>query len=231
MARLWVTYDNETQLSAPVNSIFIDCGRQEHNITVFVDGSDTINHFTMTVSDGWITANRIRNSVSVIVKENAGLFDRVGKLTFRHNMDADKVVEIVLVQSPHDYTIAVQQNGEDVDEITFTTLMNRDDQDSEEQTVDVVCGGGLEDYRIGKVYEYAKKTPSDNYRLVPYDNGLKLKKIGNGTLSITNFGKLSSLYDVYYNVTLSHRNNYRSVCTLKVSYASDDIGSGFELAD
>lgn len=229
MSKLQLIYDETLLPDAPVENIQLDCGRQEHHITVLVDGSDTINHFTMNVSDSWITVNRIRNSITVIVKENAGLFDRVGKLTFRHNMDANKVVEIVLMQKPQEYTISVQQDGEDVDEITFTTLMDAYDQDSEEQIVDVVCEGGLEDYRIGKIYEYAKKTPSDNYKMIPYDNGLKLTKIGNNILSITNFGKLSSFYDVYYNITLSHRNNYRSVRTLKVSYAADDIIGGFDL--
>lgn len=232
MGRLWLIYDGETQLGAPAATIQVGCGRQEHRITVFVDGSDTINHYTLlNGAPQWITVSRVRNSVTVVLPDNTGPAMRFGAVRFDHNMDSSKSVTLTFAQEAQEYTIAVSGNGEPADEIQFDTLLNQDDRDSESETVSVACGGGVEDYTIRSVLEFERALPSDNYRMVPYDGGLKVTKTSPTELLVTNYGKISLSDDMYYEIVLAHRNNPRSVARIRVTYAQEPASSGFSLDD
>lgn len=210
----------------------VGCGRQEHRITVFVDGSDTINHYTLlNGAPQWITVSRVRNSVTVVLTDNTGPAMRFGSVRFDHNMDSSKSITLTFAQEAPEYTIAVSANGEPADEIRFNTLTGQDDQDSETTVLDVSCEGGVKDYTVRCVLEFEKTPSSQNYRMVPYDGGLKVVKSSPTELSVTNYGKVSLSDDMYYEIVVAHRNNPRSTARVRVAYTQEPTSSGFSLDD
>ena len=79
--------------------------------------------------------------------------------------------------------------------------------------------------------EYAKNENDADYFPIKYDNGLKLAKLSNSELNITNYGKVSLYYDNYYVINLCHRNNPKSKVQITVRYTQNNNETGFGLAD
>ena len=230
MSKLQLTYDETLLPDAPVENIQLDCGRQEHYIKVKVDGSENINHFTVSCDDDWITVKRLRNDINIVVSENTTSSDRFGRMVFTHNLDAEKQIYLILAQSKPHYALSASVGGDVADSVMINTLLGHDDDECETACVEITCEGGLEDYIIRTVVEYARPRESDGYRLVPYDNGIKVVKANDHELNIVNFGKISKYNDMYYEVIIAHRNDFNTICRIKVRY-SDEGGSGFEIDD
>ena len=228
MASLKLTYDNEQELSNPVNVINIDFGRQEHTLTAVVDGSENINHFAVSCTDSWITVKRLRNNISLVIAENTTSSDRFGRLLFTHNLDSDKHMYVMFMQAKPSYAIHATIDEREIDSVEINTLLGYDDDESETVSIDIECEGGLGDYMVRSVVEYARQRETDGYRLVPYDNGIKVVKASDHELQVMNFGKISKYNDMYYEVILAHRNDFNTVRRIKVRY-SQDSGSGFEI--
>lgn len=233
VSSLSVTYDNEEVLSNPLNVINVGIERQEHSIMVEVDGSDTVNHFTVTCEEDWVTLRRVRNSITMIVNANTGPYERSAYIRFQHNMDADARITLILNQDRPVYKITTMLGKDEVDTIVFGKLFGPEDPDSETETVTVECIGGLCDYLVRGVVQMAKSPTSTRYRLVPYDNGVKVVKTSPSLLKVTNFGKISKYDDMYYEIVLGHMNNLTVTKRIKVVYKDKgkDEGSGFELDD
>ena len=221
-------YDSELELSGLANVISIGSGQEAHTVTVVVDGSENINHFWLSCSDDWITVSRTRNSITLLFNENMALTERFGRVKFTHNMDSDLSVILTFVQEVPLYEVNAKEMDNDIDEIEFDTLLGVNDPEFQKKKIEIECKGGLCDYRIRNIVEYAKRDSSQGYRIVPYDRGLKVTKIGTDVLSVTNFGKISPYRDMYYEIILAHRNNFNAVKRIKVTYRPEP-GSGFEL--
>lgn len=200
-------------------------------MTVFVDGSSSINHYTMEVSVDWITVDRVRNYITMSIAENTSPSDRFGMVKLTHNLDADRHVTVIFMQSAPTYTVSVSRDGEESPEVVFSTLYGQNDQDSETEEIDVECVGGTEDYMVRGVLEYSRASENLPYRVTPYDGGLKVAKTSPSKLSITNYGKIPSADDMYYDVVLAHRNSPRSTARVRVSYRQDASDGGFSLDD
>lgn len=294
----------------------------EQNIldaTVFVDGSENLNQFNVTNDSDWIDIRRIRNQVTIIVSKNNTLDKRSGVIEFTHNLDSDVFIRLNICQDSCNYDIWVDQ-----DYLLFDTLLDKDDPEKTEVTINVTTLNGMCDFGIGPVAEYARnfefvqyeigetifegdtyyvKTgnkynkdeslvvfpyviqsgdeyyhyelndvyregeiiyagqkywhknnkkyqistaaeniviPNNNneyYRIlndhnITYDHGLKLTKLNNKKLKITNYGKVCLYDDFYYILTLYHINNPKCVAQIRVDYvdsfANNETGLDFE---
>lgn len=215
--------------------------------TVFVDGSDLLNHFNVTCKSDWLTMKRVRNSITFVAKPNVTLNDRAAIIEFTHNLVADAYVRISIKQNKAEYTITADNTN-----ILFNTLLDKDCADKEVETVNVSAVGGWRDYGISPVLELARNAgegalddigddwptsvddiKADNYYTVKYDQGIKITKIDRNVLEITNYGKLS-LYDkVYYVIKLYHLNDPSQVVEIYVGYinSNENNGTGFDLDD
>ena len=73
----------------------------------------------------------------------------------------------------------------------------------------------------------------DNDYIIKYDNGLKLTKVGTKTLRITNYGRVFLKDDVYYTITLYHKNNPRSTAKIVIRYTDSGTNNelGFDFRD
>lgn len=207
---------------------FLNIGYEQtiFNSVVYVDDSDLINHFHVECYYSWIYIKRLRNSVEIIFAKNDTCETRVGCITFHHNLDINTYVSFIVNQSPCDYSISV-----DVDEIQFDTLLDQTDENSEVYAVNVTTTNGSCDFIVPSIVEYAKNENDVDYFPIKYDNGLKLTKLSNSELSITNYGKVSLYYDNYYVINLCHRNNPKSNVQITVRYTQNNNETGFGLAD
>jgi hypothetical protein len=193
---------------------------------VVVDGSDVLNHFNITCDDNWIEIHRIRNRVDIIVHKNNSLDGRIGTILFEHNLDFNTYISLSINQVASEYPIEISTST-----IQFSNLLPRDSETSESVIVNVTTQNGICDFGIGPVVEYAKNDEDGDNPLyvVPYDNGIKLKKLNKEQLEITNYGKVSLYDENYYIVKLYHLNNPRSNVQIKVEYVRNNNETGFDL--
>ena len=194
---------------------------------VVVDGSDVLNHFNITCDDNWIEIRRIRNRVDILVQKNNSLDSRVGTVLFEHNLDFNTYISLSINQAASEYPIEISTNA-----IRFKNLLPQDsEQTSETVIVNVTTHNGICDFGIGPVVEYAKNDEDGDKPLyvVPYDNGIKLKKLNKEQLEITNYGKVSLYDENYYIVKLYHLNNPRNNVQITVEYIRDNNETGFDL--
>lgn len=212
---------------------FINIGYEEalSKATVYVDGSDLINHFHIECYDNWITIKRLRNEIEIVFAKNDGYDVRTGSITFHHNLDSSVYVSFIINQDVCDYSISV-----DTDVIEFDDLLDRMNEEQEivkeeERIITVTTTNGSCDFIVPSIIEYAKNEDDENYFIVRYDKGLKLKKLSNSQLKIINYGKVSLYYDNYYVIKLCHRNNPKSNVQITVRYAPNNNETGFELGD
>lgn len=192
--------------------------------TVVVDGSDVLNHFNITCDDNWIEIRRIRNRVDIIVQKNNSLDGRIGTILFEHNLDFNAYISLSINQAASEYPIEISTST-----ITFNNLLPQGSETSETVIVKVTPHNGICDFGIGPVVEYAKNDEDRDYYVVPYDNGIKLKKLNKEQLEITNYGKVSLYDENYYIVKLYHLNNPRSNVQIKVEYIRNNNETGFDL--
>ena len=196
--------------------------------TVFVDASDLVNHFKVTCDSRWIKIQRIRNLITIVVNKNCTLDNRVGVVEFIHNLDPNVFIKLNIAQSAAEYEIGVNQEN-----IQFDTLLERIDENIEESEIIVTTTNGMCDFGIGPIAKYVKNIGEPDYYSVTYDNGLKITKLSNNRLKISNYGKVS-LYDyTYYIITLYHINNPRSTVQIRVDYvdALENNQTGFDFSD
>ena len=209
-------------------SNFFNIGYEQttSNVTVYVDGSDLVNDFHIECYDNWITIKRLRNEIEIIFAKNDGYDVRTGFISFHHNLDSGVYVSFVINQAVCDYSISV-----DTDEIEFDNLLDSTDPVKEEHIITVTTTNGSCDFIIPSIVEYARNENNENYFITYYDKGLKLTKLSNSQLKITNYGKVSLYYDNYYVIKLCHRNNQKSNVQITVRYAPNNNETGFELGD
>lgn len=71
-----------------------------------------------------------------------------------------------------------------------------------------------------------------NDHSILYDHGLKLTKVDNRTLKITNYGKICLYDDFYYILTLYHINNPKCIAQIRIDYvdafANNESGFGLD---
>lgn len=200
--------------------------------TVVVDDSGLINHFNLSCDSDWIKIKRLRNSIELVVTKNNSLKDRIASVLFTHNLNKDVYVNLNITQAACVYGISVHPT-----EIVFDTLLDADDIDKEIGgvvkeicNVTVTATNGIEDFGIGSIVERVDVDGDgvgDNDYIIKYDNGLKLTKVGKNLLRITNYGQVFLQENVYYTITLYHKNNPRSTAQIVVRYT--DSGTNNEL--
>lgn len=199
--------------------------------TVIVDGSDLLNHFKVSCDSEWVKIKRLRNSIELVIDKNNSLKERVASLLFTHNLDKEVYISLNIMQSVCEYGISVNKS-----EIVFDTLLDQDDVDKETCEVTVTTTNGVQDFGIGSVVERVDVDGDgvgDNDYIIKYDNGLKLTKIGTNKLRITNYGRVFLQDNVYYTITLYHKNNPRSVAKIVIRYTDSGTNNelGFDFRD
>lgn len=168
------------------------------NVTVVVDGSDIINHFSVETNNKWINIKRMRNELTIVIDKNITLNGRYGVFTFKHNLDSDVFIKFTIWQESCDYNISV-----DKDYILFDTLLDYDDEDKTEEIINVTTLNGMCDFAIGPVVEYARNFDYRQYRTneIIFDDDTYYVKNGDsyerGT-SITSFPYTIQEGDEYY---------------------------------
>lgn len=211
----------------------IDIGYEQNvlNATVFVDGSDLINHFSLTCDMDWVKIKRLRNSIELVVAKNNTLSSRIAGLTFTHNLDKNVYINLNITQAACDYYISVDKT-----QIIFDTLLDEDDADKEVCDVIVTTTNGIEDFGIGSIVEKVdvglNGNDGDDYT-IKYDNGLKLTKVNTNLLRITNYGRVFLEDNSYYIITLYHKNNPRSTAKIEIRYTDSGTNNelGFDFRD
>jgi hypothetical protein len=211
--------------------ISVGYGQTILNATVVVDGSDLLNHFTISCDYDWVKLKRLRNSVEIVITKNVSLKDRIGTISFTHNLDKDVYVNLNITQLACVYGISVNKS-----EIVFDTLLDSDDVNKEVCDVIVTTTNGIEDFNIGSIIERVDVDGDgvgDNDYIILYDGGLKLTKIGKNKLRITNYGRVFLKDDVYYTITLYHKNNPRSTAKIVIRYTDSGTNNelGFDFRD
>lgn len=199
--------------------------------TVVIDGSDLLNHFKLSCDSDWVSIKRLRNCVSMVVSKNNSLNERVATLTFTHNLDNDVYVNLNIIQAACVYEISVNKS-----QIVFDTLLDEDDVDKEVCDIDVTTTNGIQDFGIGSIVEKVDVEldgDDENDYIIPYDNGLKLRKIGSNKLRITNYGRVFLVDNAYYTITLYHKNNPRSTAKIVIRYTDSGTNNelGFDFRD
>lgn len=199
--------------------------------TVIVDGSDLLNHFKVSCDSEWVKIKRLRNSIELVIDKNNSLKERVASLLFTHNLDKEAYINLNIMQAACEYGISVNKS-----EIVFDTLLDQDDVDKEICEVTVTTTNGVQDFGIGSVVERVDVDGDgvgDNDYIIKYDNGLKLTKVGTKTLRITNYGRVFLKDDVYYTITLYHKNNPRSTAKIVIRYTDSGTNNelGFDFRD
>ena len=199
--------------------------------TVVIDGSDLLNHFKVSCDSDWVNIKRLRNSVEIIVSKNNSLDERIAYLTFTHNLDKDVYVNLNIIQSACVYEISVNKS-----QIVFDTLLDDNDIEKEVCDVDVITTNGIQDFAIGSIVEKVDVDADgddENDYIIPYDNGLKLTKIGTAKLRITNYGRVFLVDNAYYTITLYHKNNPRSTAKIIIRYTDSGTNNelGFDFRD
>lgn len=217
MATIGIRFQNETYIDTFTPEHFFQCGYEKgvYDIVVLCDNSELLNHFTVSnvYQSKWIDLQRNRNHIKLTMKENCGHDSRNTRLVFTHNVDNTAQFTLDIEQEARVYPISADRT-----EITFDNLLDQDDTDSTAVTVTVTTEGGLEDFGIKIVKEFAKRETDMEYREVPYDNGLYLKKIGKNRLLVRNFGQIAMYPQMYYVITLFHKNDRTSTWDIKVQY-------------
>lgn len=201
------------------------------NATVFVDGSDLINHFSVTCDSNWVKIKRLRNLIELVVTKNNSLSPRIAGLTFTHNLDKNVYINLNITQAACIYDISVDKT-----QIVFDTLLDEDDVDKEVCDVTVTTTNGIEDFGIGSIIEKVDVEldgNDDNDYVIKYDNGLKLTKVNKNLLRITNYGRVFLEDNAYYIITLYHKNNPRSTAKIVVRYTDSGTNNelGFDFRD
>lgn len=201
------------------------------NATVFVDGSDLINHFSVICDSNWVKIKRLRNSIELVVSKNNSLSPRIAGLTFTHNLDKNVYINLNITQAACVYDISVDKT-----QIVFDTLLDEDDVDKEVCDVTVTTTNGIEDFGIGSIVEKVDVEldgNDDNDYVIKYDNGLKLTKVNKNLLRITNYGRVFLEDNAYYIITLYHKNNPRSTAKIVVRYTDSGTNNelGFDFRD
>lgn len=222
---------NGTEYSEKYNYMTVGYEQQILDTTVYVDGSDLINHFNITCDSNWIEIRRVRNKITLIIKKNNLIEDRVGLIEFTHNLNSDLYINISIRQTVCEYPISINPEN-----ILFEPLLDADDPEKTVETIHVTTENGICDFGIGTINEYGRNYVNGAYEgfySIPYDNGVKLRKIDKQTLEITNYGKASLYDDIYYLITLYHVNNPKSNVRLRIDYVDsyDDNQNGFSLGD
>ena len=211
--------------------ISVGYGQTILDATVVVDGSDLLNHFNLSCDRDWVKIKRIRNSIEFIVTKNTSLDSRIATLSFTHNLDRDVYIDINIEQEACVYSISTNKR-----EIVFDTLLDSDDVDKEVCDITVTTTNGVEDFEISSIVERVDVDGDgvgDNDYIIKYDNGLKLTKIGKNLLRITNYGRVFLEDNVYYTITLCHKNNPRSIARIVVRYTDSGTNNelGFDFRD
>ena len=147
------------------------------------------------------------------MKENCGHDSRNARLVFTHNVDNTAQFTLDIEQAARVYPISADRT-----EITFDNLLDQYDANSTAVTVTVTTEGGLEDFGIKIVKEFAKRATDTEYHEVPYDSGLYLKKVDKNRLLVRNFGQIAMYPQMYYVITLFHKNDRTSTWDIKVQY-------------
>lgn len=126
------------------------------DVTVYVDGSDLINHYSVNCHSPWIDIERVRNLLRIIIGKNNTLDDRISVIEFTHNLDADKHISFEVRQMACEYKIEV-----DKDYILFDTLLDQEDSPSSQETITITTKNGVQDFGIAPVVQYAKNFDVD----------------------------------------------------------------------
>lgn len=166
---------NGTEYTEKFNTLNISSYQTVFNGVVYVDGSELLNQFTVSCNEDWIEVKRVRNLVTMTIKENTRITERMATVIFTHNLDANIYVRLTIIQGCAEYNITAMPLSVDEGIVTtvredgcinifFHTLLDRycniDGVDKlineESVTIKVSAIDGFEDFGVKAVTEFVR---------------------------------------------------------------------------
>lgn len=219
-----------TQLNPNYDTLNVSSDKTNFELSIIIDDNPGLTNYDIECnSNGFIVFQNIGNTVYVTVNENNSCEDRSGFIKFTHTMDKNVFYILNFVQQKKDYSIELEYNG--VTEnlvLSFNPLTDKQDAEFEEYYVNVNCTNGNRDFIIKNIEEFSNAEMS---KKIPFDNGFEVKKVNTQQLKFVNYGKISSLENVRYKITLCHKNNRKNYQEIVIKYNNPDTGTGFGFDD
>lgn len=231
-----MSYSIEVKYDNKLNQDFIDFelpySKNYISLEVIVDGSENLAHYTIHEpinNNNFISYKKFRNFIDITVNKNPFKTQRSITLLLTHNLNNNVLFYVNIRQKGTFYDIYFDDHTKEKN-ITFNPLYNYDNRDKyETETFNIECLNGYQDFAIKPIKLYTildNNTQQD----LSYDNAFHIKKINNNQLTITNYGKINDYDNIYYIVTLYHRNDPDQTLKIIINYNNINT-TGFSFSD
>lgn len=216
------------------------------DLFVMVDGNDSDegnNTFYVVCNNSWMKIIQNRCDIRLVIPFNYSTDDRLGTVSFFHNIDTELVVNIMVHQAAHEYSVDITDEEDltiqedDVKKINLSSL------DKNRLKFYVECTGGKNDFRIRKPKKFRIDKENDFTLPVTYDNAFELVKFKEEDrvgFELINHGNINCVYeleepgreetpvqmkelvvdDYFYVVTINHINDVDTIDSLKIMYSN-----------
>lgn len=209
---LKVRYDNEEKEKN--HDVTLSHKRQVIKLHVIVDNNELCNDFDILITPTWVTVNRNRNVLDVIIdmnKEN----ERDGSIVLIHRFNSDDKFYFNIKQEYPDYSIYFE-DGETLKILEINSLLNCDSVVNEKiEDIKLTCAYGYP--YISTIREFGKVSNESEFVKVQYDKGLNVKIEGD-ILKINHYGKNNFYVDYYYEIVIKNKLDRYTECICKLEY-------------
>lgn len=219
------------------------------DLFVMVDGNDSDegnNTFYVVCNNSWIKIIQNRCDIRLVIPFNYSTDDRLGTISFFHNIDTELVVNITVHQAAHEYSVDITDEEDLIIQEDDVKKINLSSLDKDRLKFYVECTGGKNDFRIRKPKKFRIDKENDFTLPVTYDNAFELVKFKEEDrvgFELINHGNINCVYeleepgreetpvqmkelvvdDYFYVVTINHINDVDTIDSLKIMYS--DMGT------
>lgn len=219
------------------------------DLFVMVDGDDSDegnNTFYVVCNNDWIKIIQNRCEIRLVIPFNYSTDDRLGTISFFHNIDTEIVVNIMVHQAAHEYSVDITDEEDLIIQEDDVKKVNLSSLDNDRLKFYVECTGGKNDFKIRKPKKFRIDKENDRTLPVTYDNAFELVKFREEErvgFELINHGNINCVYkleepgreetpvqrkelvvdDYFYMVTINHINDVDTIDSLKIMYS--DMGT------
>lgn len=186
-------------------------------LEIGVNDSYDNNCFDIEYDCQWITYNRMRNIVELIIAPT--YISRETIVVFSNKANSDIRFELTIHQNGADCSILISEDTVEYKDniiVNAKDLLSKTDSDEDKHIILLKYTNGRP--YISSVKEYAMiYNDSEDFVKVKYDNGLNLN-LKDKQLEIVNFGKSNLYYNHYYIITIKNKQDIGEEATITVKY-------------
>ena len=216
------------------------------DLFVMVDGNDSDegnNTFYVVCNNSWMKIIQNRCDIRLVIPFNYSTDDRLGTVSFFHNIDTELVVNIMVHQAAHEYSVDITDEEDLIIQEDDVKKINLSSLDKNRLKFYVECTGGKNDFRIRKPKKFRIDKENDFTLPVTYDNAFELVKFKEEDrvgFELINHGNINCVYeleepgreetpvqmkelvvdDYFYVVTINHINDVDTIDSLKIMYSN-----------